>query len=124
MVAWLIIGGVMIIALLIIAYKSEHETFVTINSKYGVKMNTKGISRLYMAKKNRNTNGYDIEDWKFYDDNGDSITDNKLKTIIFGSFVNEDWYGDLTFFANDVTYLESDKKNNTIKNDSEVATVD
>lgn len=69
----------------------------------------------YIAIKKNRKRGYSVDEWYYYDSDGNEILDKWLKTIIHNSFVNEDWYGQINFYADDIKYYKGKDKLKTSK---------
>jgi hypothetical protein len=87
-----ILGVLVIVIALVILFTTSGNPIVTVNSK--------NSNKVYLAKR-KNRNGKKVDDWTYYNDDGFIITDMSMKTLIFNSFINEDWYGDFKFYVND-----------------------
>ena len=53
----------------------------------------------FIAEKKDDSRGNAFLDWFYYDENGKSSEDEKVKMMIFEAFGDEDWYGDYEFYT-------------------------
>jgi len=93
--------GAFITTLMFVLSNSDNETIITIKSKYSLSL---GRDESYLAKRKNDRSGNNIDDWVYYNESGDIIDNEILINLIYSSFVNEDWYGDYTFYVDDVSY--------------------
>lgn len=70
-------------------------------------LKSKGNRSDYVVIRKNHRRGYKLSDWEYYESDMTPIIDERLKRIIFNTFVNEDWYGDYVFYVDDVEYLGS-----------------
>jgi len=94
----IILLGAVFMFLLFRLFSNVRPLSITIKSR--------GENYSYLAMKKTRRRGYHFNDWNYYDFRGEEVMDERLKKIIHASFENEDWYGDFTFYAEDVDYLE------------------
>ncbi len=69
------------------------------NKKLRLKIKSSSNGEIYIAEKKDKTRGVNFLDWFYFDSNGKSIEDEKLKMIIFEAFGEEDWYGAYEFYV-------------------------
>lgn len=93
--------GAFITTLMFVLSNSDNETIITIKSKYSLSL---GRDESYLVKRKNDRNGNNIDDWVYYNESGEIIDNEILINLIHSSFVNEDWYGDYTFYVDDVSY--------------------
>lgn len=103
----LIILGVLITYGLFMVFNNMKSLVLVVESRGG--------NGDYLAMRKTRKRGYQVNDWNYYDKEGEEITDERLKNIIFDSFANEDWYSDIPFYAEDINYLETLKREEKTK---------
>ena len=96
------IFGAILGLIVILLSNMNTETIITIHSKYGTVGKLNG-GRKYTAIRKTGLSGNSIFDWDYYYNN-EIIKDKNLIKLLFKSFVDEDWYGDYSFYVDDKDY--------------------
>ena len=80
--------GIVLSIVVAVLFNMDEELIITVKSKYGISLGgNSSITKTYVAKRIVNTTGNNFNDWRYYNDGGEIITNETLMELIHKSFV-------------------------------------